>query len=58
MNTILFASIFYSYFFRKKFAGSWSDETEMINWYNHLRLGFLVTVTLLIMLMVVMTVKS
>ena len=27
-------------FSRKKFAGSWSDETEMLNWYNHLRLAF------------------
>ena len=23
--------------FRKKFAGSWSDENDMITWYNHLR---------------------
>ena len=38
--------------FRKKFAGSWTDETAMINWYNHLRLGFVVMVSLVIMSMV------
>ena len=42
--------------FRKKFAGSWTDETAMINWYNHLRFGFVVMVSLVIMLMVEMMV--
>ena len=34
-------SAFIPFIFRKKFAGSWSDEPEMINWYNHLRLVIL-----------------